>query len=321
MKELVDRGHIYIAQPPLFRAKRGRVETFIKDERTLEQFLLHRAVEHRELSGAAGYRMSGDALEKALHAVIAYQRVMGTVERRGFDRRVVEALLAADVRDRSAFDSADTMAAIAARLTTATCEVTVLRDETRGSHALRADDRSSSYSKVSVVGLELLQTGDYRQLLMHYAEIRSLASALASGPLTVQTMAADSATEEVPAEADDTAEPDMAEAGGQPTDAAAAPARRDQGPAVISSLDGLVEHFLGLGRKGIAINRYKGLGEMNPDTLWATTMNPDTRTLLQVKADDHTGADEIFTTLMGDQVEPRRRFIEDHALDVRNLDI
>jgi DNA gyrase subunit B len=172
-----------------------------------------------------------------------------------------------------------------------------------------------------VVGLELLQTGDYRQLLMHYAEIRSLASALASGPLTVQTMAADSATEEVPAEADDTAEPDMAEAGGQPTDAAAAPARRDQGPAVISSLDGLVEHFLGLGRKGIAINRYKGLGEMNPDTLWATTMNPDTRTLLQVKADDHTGADEIFTTLMGDQVEPRRRFIEDHALDVRNLDI
>jgi DNA gyrase subunit B len=101
----------------------------------------------------------------------------------------------------------------------------------------------------------------------------------------------------------------------------AAPARKDAGPAHIATLDEMVEHFLSLGRKGVAINRYKGLGEMNPDTLWATTMNPDTRTLLQVKAEDHTEADQMFTTLMGDQVEPRRKFIEDNALDVRNLDI
>ncbi len=101
----------------------------------------------------------------------------------------------------------------------------------------------------------------------------------------------------------------------------AAPVRKDAGPAFIATLDEMVEHFLALGRKGIAINRYKGLGEMNPDTLWATTMNPDTRTLLQVKAEDHTEADQMFTTLMGDQVEPRRKFIEDNALDVRNLDI
>ena len=89
----------------------------------------------------------------------------------------------------------------------------------------------------------------------------------------------------------------------------------------IESVDELVEFFIAAGKKGIAINRYKGLGEMNPDTLWETTMDPTKRTLLQVKAEDHTEADLMFTTLMGDQVEPRRKFIEDNALDVKNLDI
>jgi DNA gyrase subunit B len=90
---------------------------------------------------------------------------------------------------------------------------------------------------------------------------------------------------------------------------------------VIASIDDLVDYFVTAGRKGLAINRYKGLGEMNPDTLWETTMDPTKRTLLQVRADDHTEADLMFTTLMGDHVEPRRKFIEDNALDVKNLDI
>ena len=89
----------------------------------------------------------------------------------------------------------------------------------------------------------------------------------------------------------------------------------------IASMDALVDYFLSAGKKGVAINRYKGLGEMNPDQLWETTMNPATRTLLQVRAEDHTEADLMFTTLMGDQVEPRRKFIEDNALDVKNLDV
>jgi DNA gyrase subunit B len=89
----------------------------------------------------------------------------------------------------------------------------------------------------------------------------------------------------------------------------------------IATLDELIEYFINAGKRGVAINRYKGLGEMNPDQLWSTTMNPEVRTLLQVRAEDHTEADQMFTTLMGDQVEPRRKFIEDNALDVRNLDI
>ena len=89
----------------------------------------------------------------------------------------------------------------------------------------------------------------------------------------------------------------------------------------VETVDEVVEFFTAAGKKGVAINRYKGLGEMNPDTLWDTTMNPETRTLAQVKAEDHMEADLMFTTLMGDQVEPRRKFIEDNALDVKNLDI
>jgi DNA gyrase subunit B len=89
----------------------------------------------------------------------------------------------------------------------------------------------------------------------------------------------------------------------------------------VASLDALVDYFVTAGKKGVSVNRYKGLGEMNPDTLWTTTMNPANRTLLQVRAEDHTEADQMFTTLMGDQVEPRRKFIEDNALDVKNLDV
>ena len=102
---------------------------------------------------------------------------------------------------------------------------------------------------------------------------------------------------------------------------AAASAKKDAGPLQIKSLDEFVDYFIGLGRKGVAVNRYKGLGEMNPDTLWSTTMNPESRTLLAVKAEDHTEADQMFTTLMGDQVEPRRKFIEEHALDVRTWNL
>jgi DNA gyrase subunit B len=113
------------------------------------------------------------------------------------------------------------------------------------------------------------------------------------------------------------------EGGAGEAPAAAAPAgrARNDGEVVLAGVDEFVEFFIAAGRKGVAINRYKGLGEMNPETLWTTTMDPGNRTLLQVRAEDHAEADQMFTTLMGDQVEPRRKFIEDNALDVRNLDV
>jgi len=317
MAPLVERGHIFIAQPPLFRAKRGRVETFIKDERALENFLVHRAVESRIVTLADGSELFGPSLEKALHGIMGYQKVLQVVQRRGHARDVVEGLLDREVRDRSFFDDEAHVQGLADQLTTPLRDVLAVKDEEHNTFALRVDDRSTGYSRVSVVGLDFVLSGEYRTLGASYAEIKDVLRTLRKGPIEVRVVAASKAEEE-PLEPETEASEPEAEEAAAPTPAAA---RRDQGPVFIATLDELVEHFIALGRKGVAVNRYKGLGEMNPDTLWATTMNPETRTLLQVRAEDHTEADQMFTTLMGDQVEPRRKFIEDNALDVRNLDI
>jgi DNA gyrase subunit B len=317
MGPLVERGHIYIAQPPLFRAKRGRVETYIKDERALENFLVHRAVESRVVRLADGSELFGEVLEKALHGIIGYQKVLQVVHRRGHARDVVEALLDREVRDRSFFDNRDAVDSLAAQLTTPQRDVTVVRDEEHNTHALRVDDRSIGYSRVIIIGQEFVLSGEYRTLAASYTDIKDVVRTFRKAPIEVRMQAAGATeVEEAPEGTDE--EPGESEAAPA---VAVTPARKDAGPVFIATLDEMVEHFLTIGRKGVAVNRYKGLGEMNPDTLWATTMNPETRTLLQVRAEDHTEADQMFTTLMGDQVEPRRKFIEDNALDVRNLDI
>jgi DNA gyrase subunit B len=324
MGQLVERGHIYIAQPPLFRAKRGRVETYIKDERALENFLVHRAVESRVVTLADGSELFGEALEKALHGIIAYQRVVQVVQRRGHARDVVEGLLDREVRDRQFFDNLEAVENLAAQLTTPSRDVTVVRDEEHNTHALRVDDRSVGYSRVSTVGLEFIQSGEYRTLAASYGDIKDVVRTFRRAPVEVRVLGqAAAVAEEV---IDEVTGEIVDEAGDGPAPPAPGSGTRSGGTSVppatfIPTLDEMVAHFLALGRKGIAVNRYKGLGEMNPDTLWATTMNPETRTLLQVRAEDHTEADQMFTTLMGDQVEPRRKFIEDNALDVRNLDI
>jgi DNA gyrase subunit B len=299
MPLLVERGHVHIAQPPLYRAKRGRVEKYIKDDREL----------------ADGTDLSGPGLEKLLHGMKAYQKVLQAVERRGHARDVIEAFLDRDVRDRSFFENEAALHNLALQLTTPTRDVSVVRDDEHNAWQLTIDDRATGYSRFDHLGLEFVRAGEYRTLAQSYAEVKNVVRALRTGPVEIRVVAA-ARVEEEPDEAVAGVDP---EDGGGPAVAKVAVAAR--GPVHITSLDQFVDHFIALGRKGVAINRYKGLGEMNPDTLWETTMNPEKRTLLQVRAEDHTEADSMFTTLMGDQVEPRRRFIEDNALDVRNLDI
>jgi DNA gyrase subunit B len=336
MPALIENGHVFIAQPPLFRAKRGRQETFIKDERALENFLVHRAAEGRVVKLADGSELFGDVLERLLHGAIGYRRVMQTVERRGHARDVIEALLDRDVRDRTFFDNQAGVEELAAQLTTPVRDVVVVREDEHNAWQLRIEDRSNGYPRIDHIGVTFATGAEYRTLLASYSEIRDVVRAMRQGPVELAATGAAPQEEPVNEAGDvvaDTGELSTAEksalgelginveGGPSAPPAAGAVKTPSKGPLQFRALDEFVEHFLGLGRKGVAVNRYKGLGEMNPDTLWMTTMNPEMRTLLAVKAEDHTEADQMFTTLMGDQVEPRRKFIEEHALDVRNLDI
>ena len=208
--------------------------------------------------------------------------------------------------------------------------VTVQPDEEHQAFALAIEDRSGGYPRHHRVDQDFVTTGEFRTLAASYQDVKGI-----RGPMIVKTTGALQPTKPTQSKAARPAANDTA-IGGAPLDeatrlAAEPKPARAAGPKPaqaakdadvrIESIDELVEFFTAAGKKGVAINRYKGLGEMNPDTLWETTMKPEKRTLLQVRAEDHMEADLMFTTLMGDQVEPRRKFIEDNALDVKNLDI
>ena len=326
MPQLVDRGHIYIAQPPLFRAKRGRTETYIKDERELETFLIKRAVESRVARLADGREMFGDTLERYLQRMMSYRKLLQQVTRRGNPPEIVTALLEVDARDKSFFEQRERLDVIAARMTTPTRTVSVSRDDEHNAFELTIEDRSQGYPRRYTLGVDFIGSGEYRTLHAAYREIEDIRF-----PVVIK--ASESAVAEEAVEEPDTAAADDTGIGGAPVDeatrlaaepktpASAAPRGRKEPDTTLASVDDFVEYFIAAGKKGVAVNRYKGLGEMNPDTLWMTTMDPENRTLMQVRAEDHAEADQMFTTLMGDQVEPRRKFIEDHALEVSNLDV
>ena len=329
MPQLIDRGHVFIAQPPLFRAKRGRTETYIKDERELESFLIRRAVESRVVTMADGAELFGETLEHRLQKMMGYRKLLQQVTRRGIPPEIVTALLHVDARDKSFFDTRDRLEVLSQRMTTPNRTVNVGRDDEHNAFFLDVEDRSHGYPRRFVLGVDFISSGEYRTLMNAYREIHDIRF-----PVVVKTMEAAARADEV--DEATTAAADGSAIGGaaldEATRLAAEPQDRGAEPAGARSAkkepdtrladpDAFVDYFITAGKKGIAVNRYKGLGEMNPDTLWTTTMDPDIRTLLEVRAEDHAEADQMFTTLMGDQVEPRRKFIEDNALDVRNLDV
>jgi DNA gyrase subunit B len=328
MRALIDGGHVYIAQPPLYRIKRGRAEHYIKDDRELEGWLIRRSVESKVVRvPAQGREISGDELEKVLQRMMAFRKFLQIVERRGPGRDVIRALLDREARDKTFFADRAGLERLAGQLSSAMRTVGVQPDEEHNLFALAVEDRSAGYPRHHRIDLDFVSTSEYRALLNSYRDVKGI-----DGPMIVAHVdggrssgAEDEAAETPTVAADET------NIGGAPIDRStklAAESKRlpgqggrDQQDVRIDSLDDLVEFFIAAGKRGVAINRYKGLGEMNPEQLWTTTMRPEARTLLQVRAEDHTEADLMFTTLMGDQVEPRRKFIEDNALDVKNLDV
>ncbi len=312
MRELIEHGHVYIAQPPLYRAKRGRAEHYIKDDHELEAFLIRRSSETRAVSVPGTERTyAGEDLEDMLRRLISFRRLLQGVERRGPSAEIVLAVLDHGARDRTFFADRSRVDAVREALETDSRGVTIADDEERGASTLVIDERENGLSRRHTVGVDFVEGAEYRALLAHYGEISSL-----RGPLFVgaRPPAAD-------ADSDGDANAGEAGDGGDAAPAAAGAGAPGERLTEIASMEQLIEHFISAGKRGVAINRYKGLGEMNPDQLWTTTMNPEHRTLLQVRAEDDAEADHMFTTLMGDQVEPRRKFIQDNALDVKNLDI
>ena len=285
MPQFIEEGYLYIAQPPLFRVKKGRKTSYVKDEAELEAYLLDLALADTRLVTAAGELSSEDS-RRFFERASDFAKVMSRVRMRADDERVVEAaFLTGQLNDALLGDSAslegsfqaaflEALEAIHPDALPATCEV--LEDDER--FALAVETRRAGVRIHTRVDHDLTDSIEGHRLQALSEELQGFGAA----PYRL-------------------------------SDA--------EGEESFASPRAALEAVLAAGRKGLSISRYKGLGEMNPDQLAETTMNPDTRTLLQVKVEDAVEADDVFTTLMGDEVEPRREFIEQHALEVQNLDV
>jgi DNA gyrase subunit B len=307
MPEIIKGGHLFIAQPPLFKVAKGRSEVYLKDHPALDRYLIDAGLQGRLLETAGGAR-SGADLRAIVDGALRLKNLLAFVPRR-YDSGIVEQMALT-----GALEPGLAGEPLAAALARAAGRLGAGDREARWSASQRAD---------GTVVFERLWRGvtdvheiDARFLSSTEAhKLHGLAAAQAetySAPVSL--MRGDAAPEEPEPEAVST-NPLAGEAEEQP-------------PAPAITLDGtisrptqLLDAIFAAGRKGLSIGRYKGLGEMNAEQLWETTLDPEARVLLQVKVEDADVTDEIFTRLMGDIVEPRREFIQDNALNVANLDV
>ncbi len=299
MRELIERGYLYIAQPPLYKVKKGRAERYIKDDATLEAYLLEQALSGAQIRGEGGVPLSEDDAQALLGHAGEYARALARLSQRRLDAGLVGAAAGLglprpeDLADASTLETtvAPAIGEEVARLLGPDQEIelrwAVEEDPEHGVHRLVGTTQRAGVILSTPFDTNFLSSGEWNRL-------RTLAdqmSAIAPAPYRVDA------------------------GGGTEADADG-----DRAAPLESAL-ALREHLLDAGKKGQTIQRYKGLGEMNPDQLAETTMMSESRTLLQVRIEDVVEADEVFTTLMGDDVEPRREFIEANALNVQNLDI
>ena len=276
MHEIIEKGYLYIAQPPLFKVKRGKKEIYLKDEMALQEYLLDEGTEGITVQmEKTGKVVRGKQIIPTLKNIIDYNSLFEKMVRKGINRELLRIFVNgkvqngfADMEDLTPL--ADKLKALEPR-----ADFEAINDPPRILFTL-----GSIRARIDQNILEILSSHEYSLLLQAYRKIEDICR-----------------------------------------DEKAFVSSEGKEEAQIESVQDLLNFFMDRAKKGQYIQRYKGLGEMNPEQLWETTMDPEKRILLQVKIEDAVEADEIFTVLMGDQVEPRREFIENNALNVSNLDI
>jgi DNA gyrase subunit B len=286
MPELIENGHLYIAQPPLYRIKKGKSEFYLNDDKAFEGFILNAGTDGAELSGTKG-KLSGHELEQLLRSISEAARILEVYERNGLNPQLVGALAEQagfdkdTLRDRAELENcaeASLKLHLKKHPDDSAAKAEVLPDEESNGFAVVFTTTGSAGRQSTRVDSGLVTADEFSELKMLIGK----SVTLGSGPYQLKV--------------------------GKET-------------LSLDSLFDVREKINEKGRAGLTITRFKGLGEMNPEQLWETTLDPKARTLLQVQVEDVVEADTVFTLLMGDAVEPRREFIEENALKVRNLDI
>jgi len=285
MRELIERGYLYIAQPPLFKVVDRKKELYIPNEEEMKNYILENGVNKISFVTGNGGNISGNRLLAMIKKVMRIETVLDRFEKEDKNKTVMRIIAGDPAFSTDDLNSEAALMKVGKRTKMAIGERLVgFRTEPDPEHSgykLLLDYRMKGQVFTTCIDKEIFKTPRFIEI----KELLNQVSSLGEAPYTVAT--------------DD----------------------EDKGRSELASMSALVEYVMALGQKGITVQRYKGLGEMNPEQLWETTMNPEKRTLLQVKVEDVVIADEIFTTLMGDQVEPRKDFIYKNALYASNLDV
>jgi DNA gyrase subunit B len=285
-RELIEGGHLYVALPPLYQVKRQKKERYLKDDGALEAFLIDSGTEHWELAATGSDKMlSGEPLREVVKRVNRFERILGAIERKRKHRALVEAVAWTESFQPHVLRSEEDLDGVLGEVNRRLGEM----GAEKLTYELSPDSEHGSYRVIATAGSNgsgVRTTIDTEFLQSpEFEELRRLAAELRLA--------------------------------GAPPFRLRSGEREEFAATLSEAIAKLMSHA----RQGLEIKRFKGLGEMNPAQLWQTTMDPEVRVLLQVRIEDAYEADEIFSTLMGDEVEPRRRFIEQNALNVRNLDV
>jgi DNA gyrase subunit B len=284
--EIIEGGYLHVAQPPLFRAKKGKTERYLKDEAALEDYLTDLgadAITFETGKGKESRELKGAPLKGLVRKLLHHQRMFENLERRSKERAIVrefavmitdKSIVAETFRDHDALDRA--AKAIEQAVGVSNLIHRIAQDE-ESTFKIVFSHTHNGATPPTVIDLTLFHSGELREIRKLDADLETYGA-----PYKIRT-------------GDD--------------------------ERTVETLKAVADAVVAAGQKGVEVQRYKGLGEMNPDQLWETTMNPEKRSMLRVEVGSQEEAEEIFSRLMGDQVEPRRQFIEENALNVRNLDI